>query len=132
MTDTPLDGLSRRERQVMKAVFAEGGGLGAEEIRKCLPDPPTNAATRSVLRGLVEKGRLRVEREGRSYRYHAVQAAGSSRRQALSETIRTFFGGSVTDAAAALVEMRGEIGTKEDEDVLKALETVLARQEESK
>jgi len=66
--------LSRRERQIMDAVYRRGRATAAE-IHGDLPDPPVAAAVRTLLRILEEKGHLRHEKEGRAYRYYAVADA---------------------------------------------------------
>ncbi len=48
--------LGRREGQIMDVVYRLEAG--AETIRTRLPDPPSNSATRSMLRHLQEKGYL--------------------------------------------------------------------------
>ncbi len=63
----PLHGkLSRRESQIMNAVYRRGRAT-AKEIRASLPDPPTNSSVRVLLRILEEKGHLKHERDGRRY-----------------------------------------------------------------
>ena len=63
--------LARRERQVAERV----GWLGeasAEEVRAALPDPLSNAAVRSMLRRLVDKGLLARRKCGRKFLYRLV------------------------------------------------------------
>ena len=47
--------LSRRERQIMEAIYRRGSAT-VSEVRGDLPDPPSYSAVRATLRILEEKG----------------------------------------------------------------------------
>jgi BlaI family transcriptional regulator, penicillinase repressor len=100
-------GLSRRERQVMDFLY-ERGRATAAELTAGLPDAPSNSAVRALLRSLEAKGHVVHAEEGRAYVYQPVVPRERARRSALTHLVRTFFGGSVEDAAAALLDLRGE------------------------
>ena len=51
--------LSRREREIMDAVFALSNRASAEEIRARMPHPPSYSAVRAMLARLEAKGHLR-------------------------------------------------------------------------
>jgi len=102
MSDLPR--LTRRERQVMDIVHSRGSAT-AVEVRERLPEPPTDAAVRSILRILVGKDQLRFEQQGPRYVYSPTAAPQRARRSALRHVLQTFFGGSVEGAMAALLEM---------------------------
>ena len=53
---------SRREREVIDIVYALGHAT-AQEIRRAMRSAPTDAAVRTTLRILVDKGHLRIEQE---------------------------------------------------------------------
>jgi len=95
--------LTRREREVMDIVHAQGEAT-ASQVREGMADPPTNAAVRSILRILVEKGHLEYEQDGPRYVYSPT-APQRDRRSAMRHVLRTFFGGSVESAMAALLEL---------------------------
>jgi predicted transcriptional regulator len=95
--------LSRRERQIMDAVYRRGKAT-ATEIVDSLPDPPTKDAIRRLIRILEEKGWLRHEADGVRHVYHPTLPADQARRSALDHVIQTHFRGSVTQAIAALIE----------------------------
>lgn len=101
MTDVPA--LSRREREVMDIIHELGEGT-AKQIRERMVDPPTNPAVRSVLRILVEKEHLTFREDGPRYVYSATVSGARARRSALRHVVRTFFGGSVEGAVAALLD----------------------------
>ncbi len=104
----PEGGLSRREREVMEIVHRMGRAT-AEEIRSAMEEPPSNAAVRSTLRILVEKGHLEHEYEGPRYVYFPTVSAAAARRTALDSLLSTFFDGSTEGALAALIERGGPL-----------------------
>jgi predicted transcriptional regulator len=99
--------LSRRERQIMD-VLHRRGAASAADVRSELPDAPTYSAVRALLRVLEEKGRITHQEVGRTYVYRPTASPASARRAALDHLVTTFFGGSVEEAAAALLDMPGE------------------------
>jgi BlaI family transcriptional regulator, penicillinase repressor len=120
----PLD-LSRRERQIMEAIYA-GGPATAAEVLERIPDPPSYSAVRALLRILVEKGQLRHERDGIRYVYHPVQAPEKVRRSAVRHLVETFFEGSASAAMAALLAEEDELSEEE----LERLSELIARARE--
>ncbi len=100
----PLDNLSKRERQVMAALYA-GYPATVNDVIERMEAPATYSAVRATLRVLEEKGRVEHEAEGRRYLYRPAVEAGPARRAALSELVKTFFDGSAEKAAAALLGM---------------------------
>lgn len=102
MTGKKIGELPVRERQVLEAVIRLGQASVAD-VMDALPDPPSNGATRSVLRILREKGLVRVERDGKRYIYSASLPRRSAART-LRETVQTFFNGSLTDAVSTLID----------------------------
>ena len=109
--------LTRREREIMNAVFALGNRASAEEIRARLSSPPGDAAVRVMLTRLEKKGFLKHQQEGLRYLYSATISPSSARRAALRQYLETFFGGSAKQMMTALV---GEAAwTDEELDALK-------------
>ena len=104
----PETGLSRREREVMEIVHRLGTATAAE-IREEMPDPPTDAAVRSILRGLVAKDHLGYEYDGPRYLYSPTVPATAARHSALEQLLDTFFDGSTEGVMAALIESRGPL-----------------------
>jgi predicted transcriptional regulator len=95
--------LSRRERQIMDVLHAQGQATAAE-VLAALPDPPGYSAVRALLRILEEKGHARHRREGARYVYVPRTSPELARRSALQRVVSTFFHGSVAQAMAALLE----------------------------
>src|SRR5881392_1923969 len=104
---------SRRERQIMDILYARGRATAAE-IHEALPDAPTYSAVRAKLRVLEEKGHIRHEEESLRYVYRPVLPRDAARRGALRHLLTTFFGGSVEDAVAALLDLSSAKLSKDD------------------
>ena len=113
-----LSALTRREREIMNAVFALGNRASAEEIRARLTNPPTDSSVRVMLARLEKKGYLRHQQDGVRYLYSATISPAAAKRTALQQYVQTFFGGSLKQMMTALVA-EGSF-TDEDLDTLKA------------
>ena len=105
--------LTRREREIMNAVFALGNRASAEDIRARLSNPPSDSSVRVMLSRLEQKGCLRHQRDGLRYIYSATISPAAAKRTALQQYLRTFFGGSLTQMMTALVRE----GSWDDEDL---------------
>ena len=97
------ENLTRREREIMDAVFALGNRASAEEIRARLPSPPSDSSVRVMLARLEKKGCLRHQQDGVRYLYSATVSPAVAKRTALEQYLRTFFGGSLRQMMTALV-----------------------------
>lgn len=95
---------SRREREIMDAVFALGNRASAEQIRERLTNPPGYSAVRAMLVRLEAKGHLRHQEEGLRYIYSATTSPSVAKRSALQHYLRVFFGGSRGQLVTALLE----------------------------
>ena len=112
--------LSRRERQILDALYAAGRATAAE-IQNAIPDPPSYSAVRTLLRILEDKGHVKHEQEGARYVYLPTVERENARRSALQHMLNTFFGGSATQAMAALLDEDSLELPKKDVERLKAL-----------
>ncbi len=97
--------LSRRERQIMDAVFALGEAT-VNHVVETIPAPPTTAAVRRMMHILEEKGYLRRRESGREVVYVPRQKKGKAGRLAFEQVLETFFGGSLEEALAAHLHSR--------------------------
>ena len=95
--------LSRREREIVNAVFALENRASAEEIRGRLPDPPSYSAVRAMLVRLEAKGVLRHEMDGARYIYSATTSPTAAKRAALKQYLGVFFKGSAGELVTALL-----------------------------
>ena len=104
--------LSRRERQIMDAVFAKGEATAAD-VHSAVPDAPSYTAIRTLLRILVDKGRLKIRQDGPRYVYSPTEPRAKAARSAIRRLVDTFFGGSIAEAAAAFVEGNSKLSDEE-------------------
>src|ERR671913_69924 len=123
MAEKQGNGLSRRERQIMDIVYAQGGATAVEVVRG-MPDPPTKTAVRTLLRILEEKGHLTHRQDGLTYVYRASRPRGRAGRSALRRVLQTFFDGSLEKAVAAHL---GDAATELSPDELNRLSDLIDR-----
>jgi BlaI family penicillinase repressor len=95
--------LSRREREIVHAVFALDNRASAEDIRRQLPDPPSYSAVRAMLVRLETKGVLRHDMDGARYIYSATTSPTVAKRAALKQYLSVFFRGSAGELVTALL-----------------------------
>ncbi len=100
----PATGLSRRERQIMDAIYRRGQATSAEVLED-LPDPPSYSAVRAMLRVLEEKGHLQHVQQGPRYVFLPTVPREKARRSALKQLVQTFFEGSAEQTVAALLDL---------------------------
>jgi BlaI family transcriptional regulator, penicillinase repressor len=91
------------ELEVMEVLWQESP-LKPAEIEARLPRPIGNAALRSVLRILVEKGHLKRQKNGKAYYYRPAKPARASFRQMARKLADVFCNGSTFDLVAQLVK----------------------------
>jgi BlaI family transcriptional regulator, penicillinase repressor len=120
MSSKPHLNLSRRERQIMEIIYRDGQATAAE-VLEALPDPPSYSAVRSTLRLLEEKGHLKHKRQGRKYIFVPIVALNRARKSALHSMLHTFFGGSVEQTVASLLDIQGDDLSPDDLDRLSVL-----------
>lgn len=107
INNTAAAQLSRRERQIMDALF-EAGELSAQDVRTAIPDAPSYSAVRALLAKLVEKQIVDFREDGPRYIYFPCIAQEEARISALQKLLKTFFGGSTAAAVNALLGMNKE------------------------
>lgn len=98
------DKLSRREREILDVLIALGDHASVDAIRERLTDPPSYSAVRAMLVKLEAKGAIRHRTEGLRYVYSPTATRASAQKKAVSRLMRVFFGGSASEAAAALLK----------------------------
>jgi BlaI family transcriptional regulator, penicillinase repressor len=94
---------TRREREIMHALFALGNHASAEDIRARLTNPPGDSSVRVMLSRLEKKGLLKHAQDGPRYIYSATISPAAAKRSALQQYLQTFFGGSLRKMMTALV-----------------------------
>src|SRR5215212_9318953 len=114
--------LSRRERQIMDAVFVLGEAT-VNKVVETIPSPPTAMAVRRMMHILEEKGHLRRRERGREVVYLPRQAKDKAGRRAFERVLETFFGGSLEEALAAHLHSRkDQVSADERERLIKLIE----------
>lgn len=103
MSNTPAHALSRRERQIMDIVYAQGAASAAD-VHAALPDPPSYSAVRALLAILVDKGHLKHRTQRGRYIYTPTRRRAQVGRSALRRVLDTFFEGSLEKAVASLLQ----------------------------
>jgi len=103
------DGFSRREREIMDALY-KLGKASAAQIMDELADPPSYTAIRTQLTILEKKGHVRHASDGTRYIYEPAVAREQMGNRAIDSLLKTFFGNSVELAVTALL-------TRKDADV---------------
>ncbi len=112
--------LSRRERQIMDAVF-ELGEATVNQVVEAIPDAPTAMAVRRMMHILEEKGHLKRRENGREVIYAPRESKEKAGRGAFQKVIETFFGGSLEQALAAHLHSRKDAVTEEERQRLISL-----------
>jgi predicted transcriptional regulator len=105
--------LTRREREIMHAIFALNNRASAEDIRAQLSDPPSDSSVRVMLTRLEDKGLVRHQSQGLRFVYSATMSPAAAQRTAVQQLVHTFFGGSFARMVAALVRE----GSWSDEEI---------------
>ena len=95
--------LSRRERQIMEALYRLGKASAAE-IREALTHPPTYTAVRTHLTLLEEKGLVLHESDGVRYIYEPVTPRAERAKSVMQGVMQTFFDNSVEQVVATLID----------------------------
>ena len=123
---TDLD-LSRRERQIMNALFRLKRA-SVKEIAAEMPQPPSSTAIRTFLRILQEKGYVDRRRDGRRHLYRPAVSRTRAARRALAGVLGTFFEGSLGDAVAA--HLADPAASVDDDELERLRELIDARRRE--
>ena len=95
--------LSKRERQIMEAIFRMRAAA-VRDVRNTLSEPPSYSAVRTTMNILVRKGFLTNRPQGRKYLYRPVVSPQSTRRNAARHLLKTYFEGSVREAVLGLID----------------------------
>ncbi len=127
----PSSSLSRRERQIMDAVYRVGRATVSDVLER-LPNPPSYSAVRALMRILEEKGHLRHEQEGTRYVYSPVTPKDTASLSAMRHLVNTFFEGSTSAAVAALLDSSSDpLSETELERLARMIEHARQQEEEN-
>ena len=104
--------LSRRERQIMDILFAQGEAT-VKQVQEWLDDPPTVMAVRRMLQILEEKGLLNRKQDTREVVYSPRESRKTAGSNALKHVLDTFFGGAIDEALAAHFARKEEVSPEQ-------------------
>jgi predicted transcriptional regulator len=113
-------GHSRREREIMAALYKLGRGTAAQILEE-IPDPPSYTAIRTLLTILEKKGHVRHDSDGTRYVYEPKVARGEMGQRAISSLLKTFYDNSVSDAVAAMLSQEDSQISRDELDRLAKL-----------
>lgn len=94
--------LSRRESQIMDAIYHLGEASVAEVVER-IADQPGYNTIRNTMAILERKGHLHHRREGQRYLYAPRDPLDHAKTSALRHLLHTFFDGSLPQAVVALL-----------------------------
>ena len=94
--------LGARERQIVEAVYRIEEG-SVNDVLEALTDPPSYSTVRAMLNILSEKGYLDYRLVKNKYVYRPAGRKQKVRKTMLRSVLDNFFGGSTTEAVAALL-----------------------------
>src|SRR5579862_4814190 len=114
-----LNRLSKRERQVMDALYQLGEATVGEIVDR-FPDRATYSAIRAALRTLAEKRQVTFKHDGPRYVYLPRVAPEKAATAAASHLVGTFFNGSVEAAVMTLLKMSDAKLSKAEMERLRA------------
>ncbi|HRY54257.1 MAG TPA: BlaI/MecI/CopY family transcriptional regulator [Spirochaetia bacterium] len=97
-----LDGLSKREREVLKILLSLGEAT-AHEVEEALADGTSYSAVRTFLAALETKGRIVHRQHGQRYVWSPATDLETEGASLLEDAMSTFFSGSKARAIAALI-----------------------------
>ncbi|MEZ6135259.1 MAG: BlaI/MecI/CopY family transcriptional regulator [Pirellulaceae bacterium] len=112
--------LTRRERQIMDAIFALGKAT-VNQVVEMIPAPPTPNAVRRMMHIMEEKGHIRRRETGREVLFVPRKSKDKAGRLAFNQLLDTYFGGSLEEALAAHLQSRKSPLTAEERRRLIAL-----------
>ena len=112
MTKKTLQELGKRERQIAEAVYRLGEASVAQ-VQAEIAEAPTYSTVRAILGLLVDKGVLRLRRDGKRFLYRPTTTREAAGKSAFRSVLNTFFPQQPTAALAALLDLSGTIGDEE-------------------
>lgn len=115
-------GLSKRQRQIMEAIYRLNQA-SVEDVRRAIPDPPSYSAVRTTMNILADRGLLSRAPSGRKLLYSPTIPHREARQSAIEHLLLTYFDNSIELAVAALIRAdRGGLTEEEYRSLLALIE----------
>lgn len=125
---TKADQLSRRERQIMDAIY-QLGEASAKDVMANITEAPGYSSVRTLLGKLVEKGHLNHKESGLKYVYFPTVERTAASKSAMSNIVKTFFSDSPYLAFNSLLDMAAF--DLSDEELAKLEEQIKLKKKQS-
>ena len=130
MTTTTPGPFSKRERQLMDALYRLGEG-SASDVAHALGEEGAYHTIRVTLRTLEKKGFVKHDKDGRVHVYRPVEPKSRQRKTALRHLTRTYFEGSRSRAILTFLdESAGSLSDEELAEIRERIDAVAQRRKE--
>lgn len=123
MSKPPKDTeISRRERQVLDALYRLGTASAAE-IREEIENPPTYTTVRTHLANLEQKGFVKSESDGVRYIYQPTVPKDEMAKSLMHDLLRTFFENKVELVVSTLIDRKeADVSPEQLDEIAKLIE----------
>ena len=98
------EGLGKRERQIMDAVYRLKKA-SVNDVLISIHDPPSYSAVRAMINILENKGFLKHSKSGLKYIYYPTIPYKSAMGSAVKKLLETYFNNSVEEALASIIKI---------------------------
>ncbi|MFC3712119.1 BlaI/MecI/CopY family transcriptional regulator [Sphingoaurantiacus capsulatus] len=126
-----LEKLPPREREIVDLLYTQGERTVAD-VCAALPDTLTASAVRAMLTRLEAKGYVSRTPSDRGFLYSPSVPEAKAKQSALSQLVRTFFGGSPVGAATALLGMSAKLDDAELAELERSIAAARKARQEKK
>ena len=120
MTKKTLSELSKRERQIIEIIITRGK-VTAQDLESEMPEKLSNSTIRTLLRILVQKNVLTIEKLAGKYLYKPVFNKEDVKNSAIKNLFRMFFGNSPFKAVSSLIDSNNDQFSEKELDELESM-----------
>ena len=101
------NGLGKRERQIMEAIYRRKSA-SVKDVMEEISNPPSYSAVRATINILESKGFLKHRKMGLKYVYSPTISHKKAMRAAVAKLLKTYFNNSIEDAVASIIEIHSK------------------------
>lgn len=120
MSESLLDSLSKRERQIMDIIFRHGKA-NVQVIMDEIQEDLSNSTIRTILRILVNKNILNYEKDGTKFVYSPILKKEKVKKSLLNNIVTTFFENSPYLAVTTMINENSETMSEKELDELEKM-----------
>jgi BlaI family transcriptional regulator, penicillinase repressor len=125
-----IDNLSKRERQIIHAMYGMGPASVAD-VKAAIPDAPGYSAVRAMMNILVRKRVLSYRKEGRKHLYFPLVERRRARQLEVRRLLEIYFKNSVAAALSGLIWAdRRNLTDKDYADLIELIQEARTREPE--